>query len=228
MQATLILLAAGMGKRMSKNYPKALIKIGGKPVFVHTLINIGKAKCIGNIIIVVPAGYEKKFSNILTEYGIRNVNSVVKGGLDRVDSVCNGILAIDKADYVFIHDAARPFISVKLLRSICKEVIKSKAVIPAVPVRSTVKICRNNTVLKTLDRDSLYEVQTPQAFKFSDFKSAIVSFKRKKSGKKIWDDSCLMELIGRDVTVVDGDIRNIKITYSSDLDIAESLFKTWK
>ncbi len=228
MQAAFILLAAGRGRRLGKTKPKALLKIGGVPVFIYSLLQCRKVKLFNQIVIAVPRGYKEEFREALVRYSIKNAAEIVTGGYRRVDSVYNAVCAVGKSDFIFIHDAARPFISKKLLEDVFRMVRKHPAVVPAVPVRSTLKYCRGGFAVDTLERAGIYEVQTPQAFRFELIKAALVNFKNKKLKGDILDDAYLVELMGKKVKISRGDISNFKITYPDDLKLARLIVKSWK
>ncbi|MDP8233635.1 MAG: 2-C-methyl-D-erythritol 4-phosphate cytidylyltransferase [Candidatus Saelkia tenebricola] len=228
MGVTFVLLAAGSGERLGAKKPKALLGVGGVPMFVYSLLQCNKVKFLSQILLVVPVGYEEEFRKVLIKYRIKNVDKIVAGGLRRVDSVYNAISAIEKSEVVFIHDAARPFVSSKLLKSLFNDVKKYSAVTPGVPVRSTLKSCRRGFVEKTLKRDGVYEIQTPQVFKIKLIKSALLNFKSKKVDFDILDDSNLVELMGKKVKISLGDSLNFKITYPDDLKLARLIVKSWK
>ncbi len=225
MRITLILLAAGLGGRLGKNIPKALVKLNKKYLFLHSLRQFKKLKIFNRIVLVVPSGHEKKFKDILKKEGLTSLVRVINGGVERVDSVFNAISSICESDIVFIHDSARPFVDRKMVDILLKAVKKYGAVVPAIAMRSTLKLCRKGFVVNTLDRRDIYEIQTPQAFKMGNIAAAFKNYKKTKVKKRIWDDSYLIELNAKKVKIVPGDILNIKVTYPKDLRLAELITK---
>jgi len=213
---------------LGKTKPKALLKLKKVPVFIYSLLQCQKVKLFNRMVVVAPEGYEREFEKNLVRYGIKNVAEIVTGGCRRVDSVYNAVCTVKKSDFIFIHDAARPFISKKLLEDVFREVKKYPAVVPAVPVRSTLKYCRRGFTVDTLERAGVYEVQTPQAFRFELIKSALVNFKNKKLKGSILDDAYLVELMGEKIRISRGDILNFKITYPDDLKLARLIVRSWK
>jgi 2-C-methyl-D-erythritol 4-phosphate cytidylyltransferase len=154
---------------------------------------------------------------------------VVLGGKERKDSVAQGLRAIDpKANFVLIHDAARPFITSGLVTLVIKEAQKSKAAILGVPVRATIKRCKVRgkrcVVKETIDRKNIWEVQTPQVFA----KSLILKAYKDFGGLSATDDAGLVEKSGKKVKMVLGAYHNIKITSPEDLIIATGIARLWK
>lgn len=225
MNISCILLAAGRGERVKSRIPKALLNLAGRPLFTHSLMKFQKIRAIREIIIVVPAKYQDKFRHILNSYRTDKIYKVVKGGRERVDSVYNGLLNADSSDYILVHDSARPFVKIKLIRDILKSLKKYNAVIPALSPTSTLKRCRGGFVKKTLNRDDIYQIQTPQAFRSDILKAAFKHYKNKRRKVKeyIWDDSFLLELIKEKVKVIPGQRWNLKITYPEDMKLAECM-----
>ena len=147
---------------------------------------------------------------------------IISGGQSRQDSVFKGLKALDRdTKIVFIHDAARPLLSKDLVQRAIASCVKQKAVIAAVPLKPTIKKVnrRSRVVEETLERDSLWEVQTPQVFA----KDILLKAHRKFKGQKATDDASLVEQLGVKVKIVMGDYRNIKITTPEDIKIAEAL-----
>ena len=224
MQVAFILLAAGSGERLDAEVRKSLVKLNNYPLFIHSLIRSKEAGFFNQSILVVPKGFKEDFQSALSKYNL-DVDSLVLGGSKRVDSVSNALDSIEYADYVFIHDAARPFISVKLMEVLLEEVKKHSAVIPALAVSSTLKISKDGFAVRTLNRDNMYTVQTPQVFDFQLIKSALLEFKNRDVGNEIFDDSYLLEFSGKKVKMVEGDVSNFKITYPRDLEFAKRILE---
>lgn len=227
MHSGLILLAAGEGKRLGNRRPKALSKIEGKPLFIYSLLNFQKLKFITQIILVIPQGYEDAFKKALSRFQVQ-VHKIIAGGSRRVDSVINGVLACENCEYIFIHDSARPFATPGLLRRLYYELKKYQAVVPAEEISFTIKHCQRGFVVKTLQREGLYQIQTPQAFKFEVLKTAILNYKKKKLTRRIYDDAQLVELLNQQVRIISGERLNIKITYPQDLKLAKIIARLWK
>lgn len=198
MRTVAIIAAAGKGKRFQGKIPKQYIKINGRPLIYYTLSVFNSCPFIDGIILV---------SNKIENYNLKKVFSVVKGGPTRAHSVYNGLKAVPKdTEIVVIHDGVRPFVKPKLIKNVIDAAKRYGAAICAVPVKNTIKEVRGSFVKKTLNREDLVSVQTPQAFRY---KLLMDRYKR----FDLTDDSALVSK----VKVVEGDYRNIKITTSEDL-----------
>ena len=224
MQVAFILLAAGTGERLNTKTPKSLVEFNSHPLFIHPLIRCREAGFFNQLILVVPEGFKEDFQSALSKDGL-SVDNLVLGGSKRVESMSNALDSIEYADYVFIHDAARPFISVRLMKVLLEEVKKYSAVIPALAISSTLKISEDGFVVRTLDRENIYTVQTPQVFDFQLIKSALLEFKNRDAGGEVFDDSYLLELSGKKVKMIKGDLFNFKITYPQDLEFANRILR---
>lgn len=227
-----IVVAAGKGKRLKSKTPKPLIKLGGKPIIIYSLRALSTHPSIKEIIVVANSLNIRQLTAAIKQHKINKVKAVVLGGLRRQDSVYNGLRVIPpQADLVLIHDGARPFIDAKILSSLIKAAKSCGAAIAGVPVKATIKkvishkskVISKYIVEKTIDRQSLWEIQTPQVFR----KGLILSAYEKFGNAKVTDDAMLVEKMGRMVNVVLGSSRNIKITTPEDLAIAKAILK-WK
>ncbi|HVN98039.1 MAG TPA: 2-C-methyl-D-erythritol 4-phosphate cytidylyltransferase [Syntrophorhabdaceae bacterium] len=229
MRTLAIILAGGAGKRMGAATNKQFLLLDNKPIIVHTLQIFEDCRSIDGVYLVVnqkdlPLIQEE----ILEQYRFNKVLKLVIGGRLRQDSVRNGIEAIEKpCDIVLIHDGARPFISPAFIEKGIFLMEMFDAVIPALPVQDTVKIVsKEGFVSKTLDRDSLWHVQTPQTFKYE----LIVKAYRDGMAKKLYgyDDATFIEHLGKKVKVIEGSPYNIKITTPADLIIARGILSQLK
>ncbi|MDD5409701.1 MAG: 2-C-methyl-D-erythritol 4-phosphate cytidylyltransferase [Candidatus Omnitrophica bacterium] len=218
-----ILLAAGKGRRLNAAVPKPLVKIGNKPAIIYSLNNLNKHPDVGEIILVVSLANRGKIVKAVKKYPFKKIKEIVLGGLRRQDSVYNGLKAVGKrSDWVLIHDSARPFIDSKSITKVIAAAKKSGAAILAVRPKATIKFCRqSNIVSKTLNRDRLWEAQTPQVFK----KNLLLSAYKKYSQADVTDDASLVEKPGKRVRVVEGNYGNIKITTGEDLLLADLIVK---
>ena len=222
MKVSCIVASAGSGKRLGKGIDKPFVKIKKKPILSHTLKALTNLRIFNEIIVVVAPGKVAKCNALIKQYKFSKVASVVKGGKRRFDSVRNGLKHIKDADFVFIHDGARPFIEKSLIEKVFKAAKKYGAALPAMPIKQTAKLITKNFFIKsTPDRKFLYEAQTPQAFKRN------LILKAYEVGKKhlVTDDSSLVEILGHKVKIVKGSHKNIKITTKEDLILAEGLIK---
>ena len=229
MRTLAIVLAGGAGKRMGSSTSKQFLLLDNKPILVHTLQVFQECKPVDGIYLVVnhrdlPLIQEE----ILETYHFSKIMKLVIGGRLRQDSVRNGLEAIDEScDVVIIHDAARPFVSPAFVEKSIFLMEMFDAVVPAIPARDTIKvISKEGFVLKTLERDALWHIQTPQTFKYD----LIAKAYREGMAKKLcgYDDSTFIEHLGKKVKVIEGSPYNIKITTPEDLLIARGILAQLK
>ena len=233
---TAIVLAAGKGLRFSRSNSstvrsgtKPLIKVNSKPIIIYCLDTLSRHPGIRDIVVVVNTLNEGEIISRIRQYCIGKIRQVVKGGRRRQDSVINGLNAMDeRTDLVLIHDAVRPFIDKEIVSSVINEAERCGAAIVGVPVKATIKIANRKSqianriiVKKTLDRNNLWEIQTPQVFK----KNLILEAYKKFPDTEVTDDASLVERWGAEVKIVKGSYSNIKITTPEDLVIAEAIAK---
>lgn len=219
---TAIIVAAGKGSRMNINYNKQYIKIREKEVLAYTLEVFQKNINVDNIILVAHESEIDFCKNeIVKKYKISKVKDVISGGETRQESVYNGLNSCKKSDIVVIHDGARPFLNGKYIDESIYLAKKKKTAVLAVKVKDTIKVGRNGKFINTLNRDSLYSVQTPQTFDYSLILDA--HEKSIANGFVGTDDSSLVENLGYEVNIVEGDYFNIKITTKEDVYIGEAI-----
>ncbi|MCD6221330.1 2-C-methyl-D-erythritol 4-phosphate cytidylyltransferase [bacterium] len=221
---TVIIVAAGKGKRTGKNIPKAFLKIKGKLLLFYS---IEKFKNFSRVIVVLPRGYVKEWREKLKVLYPEIFIEVVCGGEERQDSVWNALLKVeDDNEIVLIHDVARPFVSEKLIMEIVEKTEKYGACIPVMRIPDTMKKIKGEKVEKTLNRDEIFAVQTPQGFKAGIIKRAYR--KAKEKDYKGTDDSFLVEKTGIDVWCIEGERLNFKITYPEDITLSEAIVEYLK
>lgn len=222
-----VVLAGGRGKRMNMNIPKQYIELNGKPLICHTL-ECFEQSFIDEIVVVTGAGETDFFKkNIVDKYGYTKVENIVEGGKERYHSVLNGLRAIESADYVYIHDGARPCVTKTLLERGRENVKRYGAVIAAVKVKDTIKIvAADGAIQSTPDRNLLWQIQTPQIFRLSDIKAAYEKMIQDPQRGIITDDATVMENYGElSVHVFEGDYDNIKVTTQEDIRTVKNILK---
>jgi 2-C-methyl-D-erythritol 4-phosphate cytidylyltransferase len=229
MKTFALIAAAGSGNRMGTNIKKQYLKLAGQPMLTRTVLFFEKSKYIDEIVLVVPQGDEQFIKNeILKGITFSKPVKFVAGGRSRGESVYNGLKAIsyNENDLVLIHDGARPFVNQGLLErliSFLKENPHDIGVIPVVKVKDTIKVVKENIVIKTPPREELYAAQTPQCFYLSKI---FPLFQKKERDLELFtDESSIVEYYRYKVKTVKGDENNIKITTPQDLVIGEFLIK---
>ncbi|ESU31426.1 hypothetical protein G3A_16720 [Bacillus sp. 17376] len=222
-----IIPAAGQGKRMGAGKNKLLLTLEGVPILIHTLrVFEADAECSGIILAINPSD-EQQFKSLLKEYDIHKLSSLVTGGKERQDSVYNGLMAVHSLDgIVLVHDAARPFIRIETIHNLVEAASKEGGSIVAVPVKDTIKKAANGRVAETVERSSLWSVQTPQAFRASVLLEAHNKAMREQFVGT--DESSLVERIPHPVSIIEGDYDNIKLTTPEDLYFAEAILRKRK
>ena len=214
---TAIIVAAGEGKRFGSSKPFAVLK--GKRILDHSLETFDRHPGIFDMVLVLhETGQDDSF---LDQYS--KLKTVVKGGERRQDSVLLGFQHIDpvRTDIVLVHDAARPLVKAGLIDRIIETTKAKGAAIPVLPVNDTIKRIDGNRVSRTIDRQGLYCIQTPQGFSCEILGRAFEEVL--EDSETYTDEAALVEKLGVDVFAVPGDPRNIKITVPGDLKIAEAL-----
>ena len=220
MKVSAIIPAAGVGKRFGEK--KQLKFFKGEALFIHTLKPFLLSNLISEIVLVVSANEIENFQKELNNISYSKPIFLVSGGERRQDSVKNGVLASNKlSDMVCIHDAARPFISGKLIEKSILACQKADGSVVAIQSNDTVKISKNKKISHTLDREKIWLVQTPQVFWRHKLIKAIndVSFK----DITVTDESSIMEKMGYKIILVKGENKNFKITNAFDWKLAKNL-----
>lgn len=219
-----IILASGTGNRYGSELPKQFVKIAGKTVLEHTVEIFEKSELIDEIIIVITPEYRHLAEDIILKNSFKKVRKLLNGGATRKDSSYIGISSIDDSEAnVVIHDCARPFLTQKIITD-CIEALKTHdAIDVAIPCADTIIEVKDDIIANIPNRSALRRGQTPQCFKLSLIKKAHEVSK----GDSNFTDDCglIIKYNLSKVAVVEGDIENIKITYPSDIFMADRLFQ---
>ncbi|WP_289141663.1 2-C-methyl-D-erythritol 4-phosphate cytidylyltransferase [uncultured Brevibacillus sp.] len=226
MSTGVVIVAAGSGKRMGGQRNKLWLPLAGEPILAHTVRLFVTHRDVDHIVLVVSEQDHADVRKWLQKEAIQL--TVVLGGAERQDSVRNGLGALsDSCTYVLVHDAARPFVTREQISEMIKQVEHDQATIMAVPVKDTIKVVGATGIVEaTPARESLWAVQTPQAFRMSLLREAHEAAQR--AGKVGTDDAMLVEWLGHSVTVVQGSYENIKITTPDDLWFGEEILRKRK
>lgn len=215
MNFSAIITAGGSSQRFG-NTNKLLEKIHSKEVIKYTVDAFLKVKEIGEIIICANISIIEDLNNI---FNGENKVKIIEGGKTRQQSVLNGLNACRNCDFVLIHDGARPMITPETIQKSIVMVQEKKALTVATKTIDTIKqVDENLMIIKTIDRSSLYNTQTPQVFDYN----LITNAHKELIGQDFTDDAGMLELLGYDVYVLEGDYKNIKITTQNDIDVAKA------
>lgn len=217
-----IIPAAGSGSRMGARVPKPFLKLHGVSVLEHTIRAFAQVDEVEQVVISTSADWISEVEAILENF--KNDVSfldVVQGGRERQHSIYNALPKIfQEIDLIAVHDAVRPFISKELIKECCEAAEEFGGAIVAVPAKDTIKkVNADSVIVNTPDRSELWQAQTPQIFQKKLLIKAYDSAIREEFTGT--DDASLVERIGGNIKVVEGDRRNLKITYPIDLKVAE-------
>jgi len=215
-----IVPAAGMGKRFGDGTNKSLVTLGDKPLLLWALETISSLPEIAEIIPVLKESDMNHALELFERYKIPKVKRIAPGGRERQDSVFHGLsLVEDKNCVILVHDGARPLIETDIIHSAISQLKDCDGVVVGVPVKDTVKEVLEGNVQKTLKREFLWSIQTPQIFPYEELYNAYEKAMRESFYST--DDSALVERYGGKIKVVMGSYTNIKITTQEDLKVAE-------
>lgn len=220
---TLIVAAAGIGKRMNLGYPKQFLEYRGKPLFILPLEKAQGTREITDIIVVTGEESVDFVKEQCKKYEITKIKEIIPGGKERQDSIYNAIKLCEDADIIAVQDGVRPFLKGEYLiegKRILEENRNIDGVVVGVPVKDTIKIIdRGGNIIATPDRNLLMAAQTPQIFRGHILREAYErAFLDNFLGT---DDSSLVERLEKQITFLKGSYENIKITTPEDLKFLE-------
>ena len=227
---TALIMAAGNGTRMKSETKKQFMEINGMPIVAYSIKAFQENDNIDSIVVVVPAGSIDDTLAMCIRLGFSKVKTIAEGSDKRFKSVYNGLLSVpEDTDYVLIHDGVRPMIDKALIDRCCRYVVMTRACVAAVPVTDTIKRANSQGfAAETLDRTTLWSIQTPQSFSYPLLLEAYKSLNRTieeygTDENKITDDAVIVEnMTDCHVRIIEGDPKNIKITTPNDLIVARA------
>ena len=225
-KVTALIPAAGVGKRMGKAVAKQFLPLGDMPMLAHTLLAFQRTTEVDEVIpILSQEDMEGCLKDVIEQFHITKVRTLVVGGKERQDSVANGLHKLEKdTAIVLVHDAVRPFVTPEMIRESIDYAKKGECVAVGVPLKDTVKeVNAKSMVVQTLERSRLWAIQTPQTFPVKVIKQAYAE--ARKQNMYGTDDATLVERAGNKVRVIMGSYENIKITTPEDLLLAEEILK---
>jgi 2-C-methyl-D-erythritol 4-phosphate cytidylyltransferase len=221
-----IILAAGKSKRM-RGINKIFYKIKGKPLIFYTISVFEKNPKIKKIIIVTRKSNFKEFFSLIKKYKFRKITTITEGGKERQDSAFNGLraagdLGAKSRDLILFHNGANPLVFQREITKVIEAAQKYGAALVGQPARDTIKkVNKNNFVLKTIPRESIFLAQTPQVIEYELAKK--VFEKVIKENFIVTDDVSLVERLGKTVKIIPCSYKNIKVTTKDDLKIIKAL-----
>ena len=213
-----VILAAGSSERMG--FDKLFCMLEEKPVLARTILAFEQSPNVDEIVLVTKAEQIERLADLCREYGFQKVTAVVCGGKTRMESALAGVSAVSTdADWIAVHDGARPFVTEELIQRILEAAIQYYAAVPVIKSTDTLKLIqKDGSISGTVDRDAVVRVQTPQIFSADLLKGALSDAVAK--GLLYTDDSAAVERMGIQVQTVEGSEDNIKLTRPMDLEIA--------
>lgn len=222
-QYEVVLPAAGSGKRMGAGRNKLFLELLEKPILIHTLeVFEQDENCTGIWLAVKPAE-RAVIQKMLENYGISKVKGLPDGGAERQHSVHACMKEMGQVDIVLVHDAARPFITRDIIANLVQSAHNFGAAIAGVRAKDTMKKVRNGIIEETVDRESLWMIQTPQAFRFDLIVEA--EDVAEKVGFLGTDEAMLVERLGHEVHIVESNYENVKMTTKEDLLFGEAILR---
>lgn len=224
MKYEVVLPAAGSGTRMGAGMNKLFLTLQGTTILVHTLrVFEADEKCTG-IWLAVKDSERVQIQQLIHEAGITKVKGLPTGGAERQHSVRSCLVQMEPTDLVMVHDAARPFILQETIDRLAEVALEKGAAIAGVRVKDTMKIVRNGIIQETVDRELLWSIQTPQAFRYDLLKEA--SDVADKIGFLGTDEAMLVENIGHYVHIVESSYENVKMTTKEDLVFGKAILNS--
>ena len=225
-----IILASGVGKRMKAGKNKTLLELDNKPLIYYAIKNFEKSKLISKIVLVVREGEEKYFNDIVKKYNFKKIIAVISGGEERQYSAHNGIKFIEdkfgkfKKMIVLFHNGANPFVSQNEIKNVVTEALKYGAAAVAHKTKDTIRRVNDATLSSgVIEREGLWNMQTPQAIEFSLAKRA---FKKAQEDNFLGtDDVSLVERLDKKVKIIEASENNFKITTPLDLELARIVLR---
>ena len=216
----IIIVAGGKGLRMGSDIPKQFLPIGGKPVLMRTLERFRAYSADLQIILVLPEAQQDYWKELCQKYDFLVEYQIANGGQTRFHSVQNGLALVpdDAEGVVGVHDGVRPFPSIEVIRNCFETARTAKAVIPVIPVVETIRHLDGEGSV-TVPRGDYRLVQTPQTFDIQLLKAA----NRQPYNDGFTDDASVVESYGHQITLVEGNRENIKITTPYDIVVAEAI-----
>ncbi len=220
MERHLLIAAGGKGERMQSSQQKQFMELGGKPLLLHALNAFFQYDPNIHFTVILPGIHHNIWKDICQEYNCQIRHQLIEGGPTRFHSVKNGLKSVPNNAVVAIHDAARPLVSQNLIDRLFNFAQKFGNAIPVTEVCDSLRMV-DHAMNRSLPRQQVRLVQTPQCFLSSSIKKAYnTSYKN-----TFTDDASVLEANGERLYLVDGERENIKITTSTDLVVAESIFQ---
>jgi 2-C-methyl-D-erythritol 4-phosphate cytidylyltransferase len=219
MNLIVVIVAGGSGRRMGNELPKQFLSLLGKPILIRTIAAFRDALPQALIRVVIPQPYMEMTSEMIREYNLNHQLELVEGGETRFNSVKNGIQGCGTDSLILVHDAVRCLVSNQLIQRCVSHAVQNGSAIPVVAVRDSMRKLTTERTSEVVVREGLYIVQTPQVF----LSSILLQAFDQEYQKAFTDEASVVESTGHPVSLVEGEHRNIKITFPEDLLVASCL-----
>lgn len=221
-----IVVAAGVGRRMG--FDKVLHPIKGRPLFMYSVLSLAEHEKVDRIVVVTRGEVLREVKRLLAAENNPRIAPPVEGGKHRYESVYNGLCSLQEMspEIVLIQDGARPFLTAKMIDESIEITGQVGASCVAIPAQDTLKeSVDGEKIIRTLDRSSVWQAQTPQTFSYRLIHSAYEKLISSNEIEGITDDASVAEAVGHPVSIVCGSSINIKVTHPEDFTIAEAFLK---
>lgn len=211
-----IIVAGGSGSRMNSELPKQFLLINNKPILMHTIEKFAMDDI--ELILVLNVDYHEYWIKLCKEFNFNIPHTLVKGGVNRFESVKKGLVQVTHKSIVAIHDAVRPLVSVECIRNAYQEAEINGNAVLALNSKDSIRRSQGNSS-QIIPRDEIFLIQTPQVFSSDVLHKAYKEAYR----NEFTDDASVVERLGIKINLIPGEYQNIKITYPEDLIIASTL-----
>ena len=218
MKRGMIILAGGKGLRMGNQLPKQFIPLHGKPVVMYTLEVCHRWDASARLILVLPDDHQLYWEMLCRELNFTIPHRIVTGGGTRFESVQNGLPEVADCDIIGIHDGVRPMVAPEVIEQCFLTAAQTGAVIPVVPCIDTIRE-KKGEQNRAVDRSKFFIVQTPQVF----YRDWVLEAYKQPYRQEFTDDATVVEYFGKSITLLDGNLENIKITTPMDIIVAEKI-----
>lgn len=216
-----VIVAGGSGTRMNASLPKQFLILNGKPVIMHTIFAFFASPQKPEIIVVLNKQYFDSWKDLCRKYQFNIKHKLVAGGSTRFYSVKEALDLIEETSVIAIHDAVRPLINVNIIAEAYEKALNNGNAVVAVPSKDSVRLQEADGISKSLNRNQVFLVQTPQTFQSQLLKKAY----EQEYQENFTDDASVVESSGVQINLLPGDPDNFKITFPIDLQVAELILK---
>lgn len=220
MHLSVVIVAGGSGTRMGNELPKQFLSLSGTPILIRTIAVFRSALPEATIRVVLPPSHQELATEMLREHDLLHAVALTEGGTTRFESVKNGIFQCDHPSLILVHDAVRCLVSPQLIQRCVAHAIQQGTAIPVVAVRDSMRKVVD-TRSEVVSREGMYSVQTPQVFSSATLRAAFHQPYR----QEFTDEASVVEAAGHEVSLVEGEHRNIKITFPEDLIVATCMLQ---